>query len=92
MKRHLVALAIGSLFAAPALANNEIDPGYASPTTFVNDNAGWVLADAEQGHVVDTMQEGGKSRAEVQAEIVEARSSGEYIVNAELGTTAKQML
>jgi hypothetical protein len=92
MKRHIVALAIGSLFAAPVLANNEIDPGYASPTTFVNDHAGWVQADAEQGHVVAlTMQDGGKSRAEVQAEVAQARRSGEYVVNAELGTTANQL-
>jgi len=91
MKRQLIALAVGSLIAVPALANSEIDAGNVSPTTFVNDHAGSMLVNAEQGYVANSIQDGGKSRAEVQAEVVQARRSGDYIVNAELGTTANQL-
>ena len=50
MKRQLLAIALGSLFALPALANNEIDAG-AAGTTYSANNAGLVFADAEQGYV-----------------------------------------
>ena len=91
MKRQLIALAIGSLIAVPAFANSEIDAGNVSPTTFVNDYAGSTLVNAEQGYVANSIQDGGKSRAEVRAEIVQARRAGDYVVNAELGTTANQL-
>ncbi len=91
MKRQLIALAIGGLIAVPAFANSEIDAGKVSPTTFVNDYASSTLVNAEQGYVANSIQDGGKSRAEVRAEVVQARRSGDYIVNAELGTTANPL-
>jgi hypothetical protein len=84
MKRHIVALAIGSLFAVPALANNEIDAG-APGTQYGSDKAGLAFVNAEQGYVV-TASDAGKSRAEVRAEVVQAANAGELIVNGELGT------
>ncbi len=33
----------------------------------------------------------GKSRAQVRAEVAQARAAGDYIANAELGTTASQL-
>lgn len=31
MKRQILAVALGTVFALPVLANNEIDSGYAGP-------------------------------------------------------------
>jgi hypothetical protein len=84
MKRHIVALAIGSLFAVPALANNEIDAG-APGTQYGPDSSGWQFVNAEQGYVA-AASAAGKSRAEVRAEVVQAANAGELIVNGELGT------
>lgn len=86
MKRHIVALAVGSLFAVPALANNEIDPGYTGETTFVTDTAGLQFVNAEQGYVAGAAHNAGKSRAEVRAEVAQASRAGELIVNGELGS------
>ncbi len=91
MKRQLLAIALGSLVALPALANNEIDAGYAAGTTFSAGNAGLVFVDAEQGYVPVAGHEVGKSRADVRAEVAQARRSGNYVVNAELGTKANQL-
>lgn len=91
MKRQLIAITLGSLFALPALANNEIDAGHGSQTTYATDNAGWVFANDEQGYVPETMQVAGKSTAEVRAEVAQARRAGELIVNAELGTTSNHL-
>jgi len=91
MKRQLLAIALGSLVALPAFANNEIDAGYAPRTTFSADNAGLVFVDAEQGYVPLATHDAGKSRAEVIAEVAQARRSGNYVVNAELGTKASQL-
>jgi hypothetical protein len=33
----------------------------------------------------------GKSRAQVRAEVAQARAAGDYVANAELGTTARQL-
>ena len=66
MKRQFVAVAVGSLFALPAYANNEIDAGnpqYAAP-------------------------ESTKTRAQVYDEILAAKSSGNWQINAELGAVA----
>lgn len=66
MKRQFVAVAVASLFALPAYANNEIDAGnppYAVPES--------------------TM-----TRAQVYDEILAAKSSGNWRINAELGTVA----
>lgn len=89
MKRQILAVALGSLFALPALANNEIDSGYTPPAQ-VSQGVSEVFVNAEQGHVfVATTAD--KSRAEVLAEVAKARSSGDYIINAELGTKARQL-
>jgi hypothetical protein len=90
MKRQLLAIALGSLVALPAFANNEIDAG-AAGTTFSASNAGLVFADAEQGYVYVAGHDAGKSRADVVAEVTRARSSGNYVINAELGTKANQL-
>lgn len=90
MKRQLLAIALGSLVALPALANNEIDAG-AAGTTFSAGNAGLVFVDAEQGYVYVAGHDAGKSRADVVAEVTRARSSGNYVINAELGTKANQL-
>ena len=90
MKRQLLAIALGSLFALPALANNEIDAG-AAGTTYSANNAGLVFADAEQGYVPVAGHDAGKSRADVIAEVGQALRSGNYVVNAELGTKANQL-
>jgi len=91
MKRQLFAIALGSLLAMPAFANEEIDPGQASRTPFVNDYAAWVLVDAEQGYVARNIPGDGKTRAQVLAELVAAQRSGNFVINAELGLTARQM-
>ena len=91
MKRQLLAIALGSLVALPAFANNEIDAGYAAGTTFSADNAGLAFANAEQGYVPVAEYEAGKSRADVRAEVEQSRRSGNYVVNAELGTKANQL-
>jgi len=91
MKRQIIAIALGSAFALPALANSEIDAGQASRTPFVNDYASQVLVDAEQGYVAREIHGADKTRAEVRAELLKARRSGEIVVNAELGTTAKPL-
>jgi len=91
MKRQIIAVALGSLFALPALANNEIDAGHGSLTTYAADNAGWVFANDEQGYVAQIGQVAGKSRSDVRAELAQARRAGELVVNAELGTTDSQL-
>lgn len=91
MKREILALAIGSFIALPALANNEIDTGYNSPAQRSAPSAEQVIVDAEQGYVIAAKSSANKSRAEVVAEVVQARRSGNYIVNAELGTTASSL-
>ena len=106
MKRQVIAVALGSLFALPAFANNEIDPGYAPlvVTAKSHDQVRAELIAAQQaGDVIENAELGttamhaapathaGKSRDEVRAEVVKALRSGNYIVNAELGTTASQL-
>ncbi|MDH4173300.1 MAG: hypothetical protein OEZ09_09595 [Betaproteobacteria bacterium] len=104
MKRQLLAVAIGSLFALPALANNEIDAGYHPHMSVSNKSveqvraeliaaqrAGEVAINAELGYTVKTLQGASKSRADVVAEVAQARRSGNYILNAELGTKASQL-
>lgn len=90
MKRQILAVALGSLFALPALANNEIDTGYAG-TAQVAAPIAQVFVNAEQGYEFAARSMSDKSRAEVLAEVAQSRRSGDYIINAELGTTAKQL-
>ncbi len=91
MKREILALAIGSFIALPALANNEIDTGYDSPAQRSTLSAEQVYVNAEQGYVFTAKSSADKSRAEVLAEVEQARRSGNYVVNAELGTTANSL-
>ena len=90
MKRQIIAIALGSVFALPALANNEIDAG-APGTVYGSNQSELVFVNAEQGYEHKPMLVAAKSRAQVRAEVAEAQRSGEFIVNAELGTTAKQL-
>lgn len=82
MKRQLIAIALGSAFALPALANNEIDAGSVG-TQYGSDKAGLVFVNAEQGYA--PMQVSGKSREQVRAEA----ANRAVILNAELGTTQR---
>jgi hypothetical protein len=107
MKRQVIALALGSLFALPALANNEIDAGNLPQATVSAKSAEQVraelLAAKQSGNWMVNAERGtqsrlgvptqlaGKSRGEVRDEVAQSRATGNYIVNAELGTTARQL-
>lgn len=90
MKRQLIVVALGSVFALPVLANNEIDAG-APGTVYRSDMSQQVFVNAEQGYEHQPMTVAGKSREDVRAEVASALRSGDFIINAELGTTAKQL-
>lgn len=91
MKRQVIAVALGSLFALPALANNEIDAGYTAPAQRSTLSAEQVFVNAEQGYEFKAALVAGKSRVDVVSEVKQARASGNYIINAELGTRANQL-
>lgn len=107
MKRQAVAVLLGSLFALPAFANNEIDAGnLPAPVAATKSRAqvhDEIVAAQRSGDwrvnqnlgtvslAAKPVQYAGKSRAEVRSEVAEARASGDYIVNAELGTNANQL-
>jgi hypothetical protein len=104
MKRQVIAVALGSLFALPAFANNEINAGYAAPVAvsaksradvraelIAAQRAGDVVVNGELGTTAKSTHTAGKTRAQVIAEVEQARRSGNYIVNAELGTKASQL-
>lgn len=91
MKRQILAVALGTMFALPALANNEIDTGYNPPAQRSTLSAELVFVNAEQGYVFVAKSSADKSRAEVTAEVEQARRSGNYVINAELGTKASQL-
>jgi hypothetical protein len=74
MKRHILAIALGSLFALPAFANG--DPAFSA-----NEIDAGNLPQA----VVSV-----KSSEQVRDELVAAQAAGQVIVNAELGTLAVQ--
>jgi len=90
MKRQVLAVALGAVFALPALANNEISTGYVSQPQPTMQRSIEMFIDAEQGYALQAATEV-KSRAEVVAEVTKARSAGDYIVNAELGTKASRL-
>jgi len=90
MKRQLLAVALGTVFALPALANNEIDASYIPPAQMSAQHAE-VFVNAEQGYERKATLVAGKSRAEVVSEVAQARRSGNFILNAELGTKASQL-
>jgi len=105
MKRLLIAIAVGSLFTLPALANNEIDAGNlpkdVTPSMTSAQVRAALIAAQHAGHVIVNAETGAwakspvrlasKSRAQVFAELVAAQRAGNVIVNAELGMTARQM-
>lgn len=91
MKREILAVALGSFIALPALANNEIDTGYNPPAQISTLSAEQVLVNAEQGYEFKATWVAGKTRDDVRAEVAQARRSGDYIANAELGTKAGQL-
>jgi hypothetical protein len=91
MKRQAIAIALGSLFALPAFANNEIDAGYAPQAQVATQSVNEVFVNAEQGYERKATSVAVKTRDEVRAETVRAIRSGDIIVNAELGTTASQL-
>jgi hypothetical protein len=91
MKREILAVAIGSFIALPALANNEIDTGYNPPAQVSTLSAQQVFVNAEQGFEFKATWVAGKTRDNVRAEVAQARRSGDYIANAELGTKASQL-
>jgi len=90
MKRQVLAVALGTVFALPALANNEIDSGYTGAAQKSTPIA-QVFVNAEQGYVFAAGSSADKSRAEVVAEVAQARRSGDYVANAELGTKASRL-
>ncbi|HSG75482.1 MAG TPA: hypothetical protein VLA30_05035 [Burkholderiales bacterium] len=90
MKRQVLAVALGTVFALPALANNEISTGYVSQPQSTMQRSIEMFIDAEQGYALQAAAEQ-MSRAEVVAEVTKARSTGDYIVNAELGTKASRL-
>ena len=91
MQRQILAVALGTMFALPALANNEIDAGYTAPVNTAKQGTELVFVNAEQGSEFKTATMSDKSRDEVRAEVEQARRSGSFIVNAELGTTANSL-
>ena len=107
MKRQVIAVVLGSLFALPALANNEIDAGNLPRATVsaksVEQVRAELLAAKQSGNWMVNAERGtqsrlsasvtvaGKSRSEVRDEVAQSRATGNYIVNAELGTTARQL-
>jgi hypothetical protein len=103
MKRQVIAVVLGSLFALPALANNEIDAGnlpqdvvstksraqVGEEMIAAKQSGNWMV-NAElgtQSKLSGPAQFAGKSTGEVRAELEQAFRAGEMIVNAELGTT-----
>jgi hypothetical protein len=68
MNRRIIAVALGSLFALPAFANQEMD--------YPPQQASTVPA---------------KSVAQVRDELIAARRTGDFVVNAETGAKANQL-
>ena len=105
MKRQIIAIVLGGLFALPAVANNEIDAGNLPksvvPTKSAEQvrqeliaaqRAGQVIVNAELGTLAKPpVQLASKTREQVRAELIAAQRAGNFIVNAELGLTARQM-
>lgn len=106
MKRQVLAVAVASLFALPALANYELYGNGIAPEAPVSTKsradvrAELVAAQASGEWIVNAelgtteaapMQLAGKSRAEVLAELTDAQRSGDFVVNAELGLKANQL-
>ena len=104
MKRQVVAVLLGSLFALPAAANNEIDAGNLPMPPYpiktqaqvhaelvaAQQSGNWMI-NSRLGTVSRqiTVQSGsGKSRDEVRSELEQAFRDGDMIANSELGSTS----
>lgn len=94
MKRQLLVIVMGSLFALPAVANNEIDagnlPADLTPSMtraqvraelVAAQRAGDVVVNAELGSTGRIVPHAGKTRAQVLAELIEAQRTGEIVVD-----------
>jgi multidrug efflux pump subunit AcrA (membrane-fusion protein) len=101
MKRHLLAIYVGSLFALPALANNEIDagnlPANVTPSLtqaqvraelIAAQRAGDVIVNAELGTTGRTVRHAGRTRDEVVAELIAAQQAGTVLLEARSGDRA----
>jgi Domain of unknown function (DUF4148) len=96
MKRQILAVALASLFALPALAD-EIDNGTAQPvkSSMTREQVRAELVASQQGHrFVDgeigsglsaPAQNAGKTREQVRAELIDAQSAGFIVVDGETG-------
>lgn len=105
MKRQLIAIAVGTLLALPALANNEIDAGNlpknVTPSMTRDQVRAELIAAQRDGRWIVNAELGtlakrpvllaGKTREQVRAELIAAQRAGNFIVNAELGLTAREM-
>ena len=100
MKRQIIAVALGSLFALPAFADGEIGFEYwKAPMAESSKTRAEVVAELvaaqRAGHVVvdgeiGTLQsaaapQSGKTRAEVLAELISDRSNNNFSVDGETG-------
>ena len=101
MKRQIIAVALGSLFALPAFADGEIGSEYwkaamaessKTRTAVVAElvaaqRAGQVVVDGEIGTLQSaSAPQAGKTRAEVLAELISDRSNNNFSVDGETGS------
>jgi hypothetical protein len=101
MKRQILAVALGSLFALPAFADGEIGLEYwkapmaeSSKTraevvaeVVAAQRAGDVVLDGEIGTLQSaSLPQAGKTRAEVVAELIRDRSNTDFTVDGETGS------
>jgi hypothetical protein len=95
MKRQIIAVALGSLFALPALANNEIDAGNFPPMAvsaksveqvradlIAAQRAGTVMYTGAVGAPPNATPTAGLSRGEVVAFGANSRRTANYMVTA----------
>jgi Domain of unknown function (DUF4148) len=92
MKRQILAVALGSLFALPALAD-EIDNGTPQPvkSSMTREQVRAELVASPQARFVDgeigsgPSHNAGKTREQVRAELIAAQSAGFVVVDGETG-------
>lgn len=101
MKRQIIAVALGSLFALPAFADGEIGFEYWNAATAQSSQtraevvaelvaaqrAGHVVVDGEIGTLQSaSAPQAGKSRADVLAELIRDRGNNDFSVDGETGS------
>lgn len=107
MKRQAIAVLVGTAFALPVFANDEIDAGnlpqpVAAAKTRAQVQQALVAARASGDWRVNSTlgtvsrlaapaQLGGKSRGQVRAELEQAVRNGERVANWEVGTPVGQL-